>query len=279
VLPWTLAWWRAARWSFGELRSKASPLQSAIRFCISATLPTCIVLVLSRTARDVYFAPALIGGSLLTALWFAVRTEEAKLVAYAAILLLALAAFEVTLFPTIDRVENLASLVHQAKSRLRMDRVALYCGDETIRATLDYAAGLRLQNVCTPTQAAQLIAEHPGQEFLTALRAPSAAQIVRELFPQTHLQWHSKERPAPQAVIDLERLGLRRLAEWHVPGGRRYALYGVGVEMRCPGSSSAYRTPERRRADHAHTPDFVAPGVGSRTRAAAREGKGADPQP
>jgi 4-amino-4-deoxy-L-arabinose transferase-like glycosyltransferase len=208
VLPWTFAWWKAARWSFDELRSKTSPSQSAIRFCISATLPACIVLVLSRTARDVYFAPALIGGSLLTALWFAVRTEQSKLVAYAAISLLALAAFEVTLFPTIDRIENLASLVHQAKPRLRMDRVALYCGDETIRATLDYAAGLRLPNVCTPTQAAQLIAEHPEQEFLTALRAPPRA------------------RPAPQAAIELERLGLRPVAEWHVPGGRRYALYG-----------------------------------------------------
>ena len=297
VLPWTFAWWGAARWSLQELRSeRSSSLRSAIRFCISATVPALVVLLLSRTARGVYFAPVLIGGSLLTSLWLVIRADSAEpreqllrrltkrtllilaaLIACVAIaltiivdisaatvavflagavamlgaamlakqkvgvgargvvtaattFLLALCMFEVILFPTVDRVENLASIVRQAAPRLRAGHVALYCADETIRATLDYAAGLRLQSVCTRAEVARLVTDEPDHTFLVEAKPPPLGQRVKELFPALNFSWRLKEpRKAlrtQRRVAELERLGLHRLAEWTVPGGRRYALYG-----------------------------------------------------
>jgi len=296
VLPWTFAWWGAARWSLQELRSERSSLRSAIRFCISATVPALVVLLLSRTARGVYFAPVLIGGSLLASLWLVIRADSAEpreqvlrrltkrtllvlailiacvaialsiiveisaatvtvflagavamlaaamlakhrvgvgargLVTAAITLLFALCMFEVILFPTFDRVENLASTVRQAAPRLRAGHVALYCGDETIRATLDYAAGLRLQSVCTRAEVARLVSGQPDQAFLVEAKPPPLRQRVKELFPAVNFSWRLEESRKAQRtqrrVAELEQFGLHRLAEWTVPGGRRYALYG-----------------------------------------------------
>jgi hypothetical protein len=106
----------------------------------------------------------------------------------------------------------------------------LYCADETIRATLDYAAGLRLQSVCTRAEVARLVAEQPDQEFLVEAKPPPLEQRVKELFPEVNFSWRLKEpRKAlrtQRQVAELEQFGLHRLAEWTVPGGRRYALYG-----------------------------------------------------
>lgn len=296
VLPWTFAWWGAAAWSWQELRSERSALRSAIRFCISATVPALVVLLLSRTARGVYFAPLLIGGSLLASLWLVIRAGSAEpreqllrrltkrtlltlatviacvaialtiivevsaatvavflagaaamlaagtiakhrvgvgargLVTAAITLLLALCMFQVIVFPTLDRVENLASIVRQAAPRLRAGHVALYCADETIRATLDYAAGLRLQSVCTQAEVARLVTERPDQAFLVEAKPPPLGERVKELFPAVNFSWRLEEsrkaQRAQRRMAELEQLGLHRLAEWTVPGGRRYALYG-----------------------------------------------------
>jgi len=221
VIPWTLAWWAAGRWSVRVLRTP-SQMRSAVRFCIAATLPACLALLISRTGRDIYFAPALLGGSALLALWLTACTDSfsrvdrlllavteramqvlvvllvvatigliallgfdpfsfAVMLAFAAsvlagtylaragsdpalrsmigttgVFLVALGMFEVVVFPMIDGAENVGALVVRAEARLKSDRVALYCGDETIRATLDYAIGLRPQNVCKPSSVARL---------------------------------------------------------------------------------------------------------------------------
>jgi 4-amino-4-deoxy-L-arabinose transferase-like glycosyltransferase len=297
VMPWTLAWGAAASWSLRILRT-SSQTRSAVRFCIAATLPACFVLLLSRTGRDVYFVPALVGGSVLLALWLTAcasgfsridrllltvteramqvlvvllvvatiglaalvgfeRFSLAVMLAFAAsvlvgthfarqgsdavlrsmigttgVFLAALGMFEVVVFPLIDRAENVGALVVQAQARLKSGRVALYCGDETIRATLDYAIGLRPQNVCKPSIVARLLREHADQEFLVEVQPPASTERIEELFPtanrwMTTSPWKAKSpASAPVRLADLIGLDLQPVADWSVPGGRRYALYG-----------------------------------------------------
>lgn len=293
VIPWTLAWVAAASWSLRILRMP-SRMRSAVRFCIAATLPACLVLLLSRTGRDVYFTPALLGGSVLLSLWLTacadsfsrvdrlmlVVTERSmqvlvvllvvaaigliallgfdrfslavmlasaasvlvgtylarqgsdpalrSMIATTGVFLVALGLFEVAVFPMIDRAENVGALVVQAEARLRSGRVALYCGDETIRATLDYAIGLRPQNVCKPSSVARLLREHADQEFLVEVQPPASVERIEELFPTVDTsRWKSKSQvSAPARLADLNGLDLQPLADWSVAGGRRYALYG-----------------------------------------------------
>jgi hypothetical protein len=282
VIPWTFAVLATARWSIGQLRS-ATPLTSGIRFCIVAVLPACILLLVSRTARDVYFAPALLSVPVLVGLWlisladnsadsepallrltrrtlqaltgvFAVaavlvaaltrlqgvsaislaapiavvgaiylcrratlRASQALLMAVGAFLL-ALTTLQVVAFPLINRSQDLSSLIAAAAPLLKSQPVALYCGDETIRATLDFSTGLRPQNVCSIEAAAEL---------MVLLAPPRSAQRMTELLPSLHAI-HAKIRspPRPQRVADLQGMGLQPTAYWPVPGGRRYALYG-----------------------------------------------------
>jgi 4-amino-4-deoxy-L-arabinose transferase-like glycosyltransferase len=72
VLPWTFAVLAAGRWAGGAARN-GTESSSGVRYCIAAVVPACIVLLISRTARGIYFAPALLGVPVLLALWFTTR--------------------------------------------------------------------------------------------------------------------------------------------------------------------------------------------------------------
>lgn len=73
VLPWTFAVLGAGRWGAHAART-ATDSTSAVRYCIAIVLPACTVLLISRTARGVYFAPALLGVPILLSLWFTTRS-------------------------------------------------------------------------------------------------------------------------------------------------------------------------------------------------------------
>jgi len=292
VLPWTFAMFGAARWAFDSLRRRAEAA-SAVRFCIAAVAPSCLLLLLSRTARDVYFAPALLGAPVLMALWLtssdkfttfehallrltrralqvlavvaavaatlvlvltgiqmmsalavlllvAVMRSATRLslqatprpaygvVGAAGMFLVALGALELFVFPTIDRSQDLRRVVVAAAPQLERDHIAIYCGDETIRATLDYAIELRLPNVCTTEDAERLLSAHSDQQFLVMVPAAPAEQRMKELFPDVDWsRWMSKGKsPRPEREAVPAELGLHQTASWSAPGGRRYALYG-----------------------------------------------------
>ncbi|MGC4028492.1 MAG: glycosyltransferase family 39 protein [Steroidobacteraceae bacterium] len=301
TLPWSFALFGAVRWASALSRHPA-PATSALRFCMASVALPCLVLLASRTARGVYFAPALLGLPVLLSLWLTQAGEltqpERRLLGltrslsrllgvvllvlamlvlaltgihtlflltipavalimvgtrssqYAApraargiiggigVFLVGLATLEAAAFPVIDRSKDLGALVAAAQSRLRSGRVAVYCGDETTQATLDYAIGLRLENVCGAESAGQMLQQHADQQFLVLLPAPRSAQSLTELFPRLEsIRWREKPPRPARHVADLEKLGMQPMARWSAPGGRRYALYGRG-----PGSPSTPRS-------------------------------------
>ena len=73
LLPWTALAAAALRRAWARSRLPAAP-GTAWRFAVCAALPWLVLLSLAATARDVYAAPALLGFSLLVALW----TSEAQ---------------------------------------------------------------------------------------------------------------------------------------------------------------------------------------------------------
>ncbi|MHB1871658.1 MAG: ArnT family glycosyltransferase [Steroidobacteraceae bacterium] len=73
LLPWTALAAAALRRAWERSRLPAAP-GTAWRFAVCAALPWLMLLSLAATARDVYAAPALLGFSLLIALW----TSEAQ---------------------------------------------------------------------------------------------------------------------------------------------------------------------------------------------------------
>jgi 4-amino-4-deoxy-L-arabinose transferase len=295
AIPWTFALLAAARWSVDSTR-RPPELTSGVRFCIASVVLSCSLLVISNTARGVYFAPALLGLPVLLSLWltdlsatptpfersmlgltrhtlrvlavlFAVAVllivtlSGARAVSlYALLLIMALIALlligtrlarqaspqaamgivgatglflaslgvlEIVAFPTLDRVQDLAGIVAAAEPTLKSGPVATYCGDETIRATLDHAIDLRLQDVCGTEEAERLLRQHDDQQFLVLLAPPRGAQRLSELFPNLDVsRMHAKPPRSVQRLVDLESLGLQPVAQWSAPGGRKYALYG-----------------------------------------------------
>ena len=74
VLPWTFAVLGTGRWLVDAARGSTESGR-AVRYCICAIAPACIVLLMSRTARGVYFAPALLCVAVLLALWVSERSD------------------------------------------------------------------------------------------------------------------------------------------------------------------------------------------------------------
>ena len=68
LLPWTLLAVAALQRAWRGVRI-TGPSGTPWRFAIAATLPFLVILSLAATARDVYAAPAMLGMSLLIALW------------------------------------------------------------------------------------------------------------------------------------------------------------------------------------------------------------------
>jgi 4-amino-4-deoxy-L-arabinose transferase-like glycosyltransferase len=68
LLPWTLLAVAALKRAWPRIRT-AGPSGTPWRFAIAAMLPFLVILSLAATARDVYAAPAMLGMSLLIALW------------------------------------------------------------------------------------------------------------------------------------------------------------------------------------------------------------------
>jgi len=68
LLPWTLLAVAALKQAWPGIRM-SGPSGTPWRFAIAATLPFLVILSLAATARDVYAAPAMLGMSLLIALW------------------------------------------------------------------------------------------------------------------------------------------------------------------------------------------------------------------
>ncbi len=294
AIPWTFALLAAARWSV-DSTPRSPEVTSGVRFCIVSVVASCAVLLISNTARGVYFAPALLCLPVLLSLWLTslsapptffersmlgltrrtlqtlavllalgallivtlggvrIVTFSALILAVALIALLiigtrlarqasprvatdvvaatgvflaSLGILEVIVFPTLDRAEDLTSIVTAAEARLKSGQVATYCGDETIRATLDHAIDLRLQDVCGMEDAERLLRDHAEQRFLVLLAPPRSMQRVGELFPGRDLSRFETKRPrSVQRLVDLQALGLQPVAQWSAPGGRKYALY------------------------------------------------------
>jgi hypothetical protein len=138
-----------------------------------------------------------------------------------------LATLQVLAFPAINRSQDLGSLVAAAEPQLKSRPVVLYCGDETIRATLDYSIGLRPQNLCSVEAAKELLGRQGDQQFLVLLAPPRSAQRMTELFPRLQaIHWKTRSPRKVQRLADLESIGLQPTVHWSVPGGRKYALYG-----------------------------------------------------
>ncbi len=70
LLPWTLLAIAALRRAGSAVRAHGSA-GTPWRFAIAATVPFLVILSLAATARDIYAAPAMLGISLLIALWAA----------------------------------------------------------------------------------------------------------------------------------------------------------------------------------------------------------------
>ena len=291
VIPWTFAMFSAARWSVRS-STATSESRSAVRFCIASVVPACIVLLLSRTARDVYFASTLLGMPVLLALWMtsvdadnkskqrtlrftrvaaltlaivialivvavlvfagvqpvpiavaiaasaiiltAVRmhsraaTDEMRtVVASTGVFIASMSVFAAIAFPVIERVQDLAGLVATAEPQLKDSRFVLYCGDETTQATLDYVSELRPSSVCGVEDAQRLLSEHPDQRFLVLSSRARSAERIQKMFPAIDTShWKHRGRRSMPEADELERLGLKPVASWEVPGGRGYALYG-----------------------------------------------------
>ena len=68
LLPWTVCVIAALRAAWTRARA-TDALSTAWRFGVSATLPFLLLLSVAATARDIYAAPAVLGMSLLVALW------------------------------------------------------------------------------------------------------------------------------------------------------------------------------------------------------------------
>ncbi len=68
LLPWTALAAAAARRAWDRTRL-AAPIGTRWRFAVCASLPWLVLLSLAATGRDIYAAPALLGVSLLIALW------------------------------------------------------------------------------------------------------------------------------------------------------------------------------------------------------------------
>jgi 4-amino-4-deoxy-L-arabinose transferase-like glycosyltransferase len=303
VLPWTFAMLGAGRW-LREVVRHSNESGQAVRYCVSATVPACVVLLLSRTARGVYFAPALLCVPVLLALWLTERwgafrpfeqtalrltrytllmlvilftiaatwllvmvgvhsvvalTASAliafvfigtalslrasaspihALVAATLLFFASLVALQLVAFPVLDRSQSIAALIAAAEPQLRDGRVAVYCGDETTRATLDYLLDLRPPQVCGDADARLLLSDHSDQRFLVLLAPPRTAQRFEELFPGAHLPGLRTKPPrGSRSVADLARLGLQPIACWSVPGGRKYALYGRSPQRPRPAAS------------------------------------------
>jgi 4-amino-4-deoxy-L-arabinose transferase-like glycosyltransferase len=291
VIPWTCALLAAVRWSSKASR-QATPIRSAVRFCIASVVPSTVVLLLSYTSRDVYFSPALLCLPVLLALWFTtqsgsftrseqvllrmtrltaqvlaamsavvaivvlalVRRPDAASIAVVVLLtmigisatrlfrraspesmhgivtaigmfLIVLGTLEALSFPTIDRAQNLRALVSMAAPQLRDGHVATYCADETIRATLDYALHLRLPNVCTNTDVAELLRDHGDEQLLVLLEPARSTQRVGQLFPAVASSREAENQRAGEQLVPAG-LGLQQTVRWSAPGGRGYALYG-----------------------------------------------------
>jgi hypothetical protein len=75
LLPWTFATIAAGRWVIRQLRN-ASSQSSALRFAILSIAPGFLFLSFSKTARDVYVAPDLLGFAIVLGLWFAQEQHD-----------------------------------------------------------------------------------------------------------------------------------------------------------------------------------------------------------
>ena len=68
LLPWTLLAVAAVKLAWTRARTPGLP-GTSWRFAIAAALPFLLILSIAATARDIYAAPAMLGMSLLIALW------------------------------------------------------------------------------------------------------------------------------------------------------------------------------------------------------------------
>jgi 4-amino-4-deoxy-L-arabinose transferase-like glycosyltransferase len=76
LLPWT-ALAAAAAWRARERVRLAAPAGTPWRFAVAASLPFLLLLSAAATARDIYAVPALLGVSLLAALWLSEAQKRA----------------------------------------------------------------------------------------------------------------------------------------------------------------------------------------------------------
>jgi len=77
LVPWTFAAIAALRWGYQQLRT-TNTVRRALRFTALSILPGFLFLSLSKTARDVYVAPELLGFAMLLGLWFGCGFDAAQ---------------------------------------------------------------------------------------------------------------------------------------------------------------------------------------------------------
>ncbi len=70
LFPWTIVFAASAATAFRSWRRR-DPGTGAWAFCLVATVPAWLVLLVSATGRNVYFLPSLVGVSAAVGLWFA----------------------------------------------------------------------------------------------------------------------------------------------------------------------------------------------------------------
>jgi 4-amino-4-deoxy-L-arabinose transferase-like glycosyltransferase len=226
-----MAWWckgilqGADRWDRRALRGTAVLLLLA-----TAVLGVAATLIRSdagaQLASPATYA-ALAGSGLLVAAMLAARawnaakrdvamTLGALLTAYGALLIGPLAA----IYGQVDRWQDLESIALAVRRDTSAESLILLAPDETTRAIVDMYAGTSVLVVTGPTNRALLDrARSAGQGAASAILAQEPGRTA------PHLAWLARyvARADPPPVW-AGYPGLRKIKEYALPNGRRYAL-------------------------------------------------------
>jgi 4-amino-4-deoxy-L-arabinose transferase-like glycosyltransferase len=209
---------------------RATRVFFAFMAAVLATIAVCVGLYNFADLSVAHIVAGLLAAAILACGILRWREQSAPSAALAAfpLLVLALLGVQVVVFPLLDRSQDLGGLVQRAAPRLRQEHFAVLRDDETIRAALDYGAGLRVPNVRGVEDAADLLTRDPGQRFLLQTGAERTALHLPKFIARRIDAMDAKrdQRKSATAQAFATALQLLPLAEWSVPGGRRYVLLG-----------------------------------------------------
>lgn len=306
LLPWTFAALAALRWAYKTLRYRApaenaiARLQlSAIRFALLTTLPGLVFLSLSKTARDVYLAPELLGFAMLIGLWFGpglqmserfdrvcLRLTSIASIGLGMLLLFATLALptlqsqwsflprslstlpfasalgilltvyvvycwrsqwpnlasvfnawgifavgvvftSTLLLPSMDESQDLRPAARAIATQYRSKTVGILRADETMRAYLDFGAGIRAANFKSLQSAADWLTADAAHVLVMELQTNHITPAARARLQSWHV--NSNEISPPdinKSANELQLMGFRLLSKHETIGGRTYGVIG-----------------------------------------------------